>query len=193
MVKEKLTLSVDREVVKRAKSLGINISHITEKVLKGYTSAESPNGSLHEAYRQLCDSILPLLKEFDCNVRIAEGVDEGIAEDEEGNVYNIERPFTVLLESDGSFYIDEFDDRFEDIKKIDQRDFFEPKMILTNLVDALARSKEARKEKMREILMAKRIVDAMSKTLVKRAPKKYRRVLPEERNEKAKEKRVRKE
>lgn len=168
MVKEKLTLSVDREVVKKAKSLGINISHITEKVLKGYTSAESPNGGLHDAYQQLCDSILPLLKEFGCSVKIAEGIDVGIAEDNEGNEYEIERPFVIFLESDGSFYIDEFDDRFEDIKKIDAQDFFEPKRILSNLVDALARSEEARKEKMREILMAKRIVDAMSKTLVKK-------------------------
>ena len=51
--KQKLTLSVDKEAVEKAKKLGINISEITERVLMGYTSAEKPEGSLHEAYNQL--------------------------------------------------------------------------------------------------------------------------------------------
>jgi hypothetical protein len=72
MVKEKLTLSVDKDIVSKAKILGINISEITEKVLAGYTSAERPEGSFHDAYKQLFDSILPLLKEFDCTVKVAE-------------------------------------------------------------------------------------------------------------------------
>jgi len=37
MPKEKLTLSVDKETVEKAKKLGINISEITEKVLRGFT------------------------------------------------------------------------------------------------------------------------------------------------------------
>src|SRR5512136_2085665 len=71
--KEKLTLSVDKQVVHKAKELGINISEITERVLTGYTAAEKPNGDLYGAYMQLFDSIRPLLKEFDCSVKIAEG------------------------------------------------------------------------------------------------------------------------
>lgn len=174
MVKEKLTLSVDREVVKKAKRLGINISHITEKVLKGYTSAKRPKGDLHEAYRQLCASIVPLLKEFDCNVKIAESEDTGVTTDDKGREYENVLPINIFLESDGSFYIDEFDSYFKDIETIGPQDFLRPEKILSNLVDALARSEEARKEKIKEILMAKRIVDAMSETLVKKIPTKKR-------------------
>jgi len=168
MVKEKLTLSVDKEVVKKAKSLGVNISDITEKVLRGYTSAEKPNGSLHDAYRQLFDSILLLLKEFDCNVKIAGCVDTVVSMDSQGKQYETEMPIDIFLESDGSFYIDQFDEHFTDIKKIVPRDFLTPERILSNLVDALASGEEARKEKMKEILMAKRIIDAISETLVKK-------------------------
>lgn len=168
MPKEKLTLSVDEEVVKKAKKLGINISDITEKVLKGYTSAEKPNGSLYGAYQQLFDSILPLLKEFGCNVKIAEGEDSGVSTDSKGNQQEVEIPFDVFLESNGSFYYDPFDFCFSDIKKISPRDFLSPEKILSNLVDSLAKSKEANVEKMRQIMMAKRIVDAMSETLIQR-------------------------
>jgi hypothetical protein len=58
--------------------------------------------------------------------------------------------------------------RITDIEKIDQQDFFPPEKILSNLVDVLAKTKDANEEKMRQIMMAKRIVEAMSETLIKR-------------------------
>lgn len=164
MPKEKLTLSVDKEVVEKAKKLGINISDITERVLKGYTSAEKPNGTLYDAYRQLFDAILPLLKAFGCRVEVAEGIDEGI----DGKGVTVEFDYSVSLESDGSFYLEPFEDHITDIRKIDQQDFLSPEKILSNLVDALAKSKEANEEKTQQIMMAKRIVDAMYETLIKR-------------------------
>jgi hypothetical protein len=165
--KQKLTLSVDREVVDKAKNLGINISEITEKVLTGYTSAEKPDGSLHEAYKKLFDSILPLLKEFECDVQIATSWD----------YFNDGTPVPigeVHLTSDGSFLVEDFPSSQQyysyDIKKINADEFLSPKKILSNLVNELARSQETRKAKMDEILMAKRIVEAMSKTLLRKPP-----------------------
>jgi hypothetical protein len=166
MPKEKLTLSVDKEVVEKAKKLGINISDITEKVLKGYTSAEEPNGTLYDAYCRLFDAIIPLLKAFGGRVKVGEGIDSAI--DKNGRVLDEGIDYTIFLEVDGSFYLEPFDDYISDIKKIDQQDFLSPEKILSNLVDALARSKEANEEKMQQIMMAKRIVDAMSETLIKR-------------------------
>ena len=164
MVKEKLTLSVDQEVVEKAKKLGINISDITERVLKGYTSAEKPNGSLYEGYKQLFDSITPLLNEFGADMKIAEQGE--VVRDGKGNTWTESCP--IFLEGDGSFYNDLFDESFLDIKKISLNAFLSPEKILSNLLDALAKSNEIRKEKMKEILMAKRIVDAMSETLIRR-------------------------
>jgi hypothetical protein len=168
MVKEKLTLSVDKEVVDKAKKLGINISEITEKVLKGYTSAEKPEGSLYDGYKQLFESITPLLKEFGIDLKVAEERGQ-TATDDKGNVLDVQ-PSDDFLESDGSYYNDEREIIFNDIEKIDSRYFLPPQKILSNLVDALAKNVETRKEKMSEILMAKRIIDAMAGTLIKRTP-----------------------
>lgn len=170
MVKEKLTLSVDKEVVDKAKKLGINISEITEKVLKGYTSAEKPEGSLYDGYKQLFESITPLLKEFGVDVKVAKVRGE-TATDDKGNVLDVP-PSDVFLESTGSYFDDGWETTFEDIERIDLRYFLPPQKILSNLVDALAKNVETRKEKMSEILMAKRIIDAMAGTLIKRTPMK---------------------
>jgi hypothetical protein len=174
MVKEKLTLSVDKEVVEKAKKLGINISELTEKVLTGYTSAEKPDGNIHDAYKQLFDSVLPLLKEFECSVKIAESyiVFGGDYDEPEETMLQDE----TYLTANGSYLVKDYtapeDYRLSDITKIPAHEFLPPEKILSNLVNELAKSQETRKEKMDEILMAKRIIDAMSETLLKKQPQK---------------------
>jgi hypothetical protein len=167
MPKEKLTLSVDKEVVQKAKNLGINISEITEKVLKGYTAAEKPNDDLYGSYNQLFDSITPLLKEFDCSVKVAEGIDTMTYEDK-GKTSSYEYEISIHLCSDGSFYAEEVEVSLNDIKSIKQKFFLSPEKILSNLVEALANSKEKREEQIKEIQMAKRIIEAMSESLLKK-------------------------
>ncbi len=173
MPKEKLTLSVEKEVIEKAKNLGINISEITERVLKGYTSAEKPAGSIHDAYKDLFDSIQLLLKEFDCRVKVAELWIE--AEDEQGVTQPIGLEDETYLTGSGSFLIVSYltgeDYYIKDIKRISPEEFLAPKKILANLVNELAKSEEKRKEKMDEILMAKRIIDAMSESLLKSSVK----------------------
>jgi hypothetical protein len=171
LVKEKLTLSVEKEVVEKAKNLGINISDITERVLKGYTSAEKPEDDLHEAYQKLFDSILPLLEEFDCSVKVAEGVDIFITRTTDGKEREDEVPVEVFLTAYGRYYEATTDFDFKDIRQIKSGLFLSPEEILSNLVNALAKSKEKRKEQMNEIMMAKRIIDAMSETLLKKEEK----------------------
>jgi len=166
--KQKLTLSVDKEVVEKAKKLSINISEITERVLAGYTSAERPEGSIYDAYKQLFDSILPLLKEFDCDVKVAEGTDMVTSTDSNGKSSDFEMDIDIYLYPDGTFYADQYDSSFRDVERIERSFFLSPNQILSNLVEALAKSKERREEQMQEILMAKRIIDAMSATLLKK-------------------------
>lgn len=168
MVKEKLTLSVDKYVVEKAKKLGINISEITEKVLRGYTSAEKPSDDLYSGYEQLFTSITPLLKEFDVCVVIAEDLWARVPADSVGDLEVGHFTAEIELTPDGSFWIDTMETNFDDIRKIQRHQFLSPKEILANLVDALVKSHQTRKEKMKEILMAKRIIDAMSETLIER-------------------------
>ena len=166
MPKEKLTLSVDKEVVEKAKNLGINISEITENVLKGYTS-DRPEGNLYDSYKELFNSILPLLKEFDCRVKIAESWIE--FEDDDGGVERVGILDESYLTADGNYLIKDFaegrDYFIYDVTKIPTEEFLPPNKILENVVKELVSSQEKRKAKMDEILMAKRIIEAMSETL----------------------------
>lgn len=167
MAKTKLTLTVNKKIVKEAKRQGVNISEFLENLLGCYTEANRPKGNLHEAYRQLFDSILFLLKEFDCEVVIAHG-DETVSYNVEGKVQKNMVPYKIYLEPTGYFYVDAFEKRFKNIARISREDFLPAKKILSNLIDVLTTSKEVRDERTNEILMAKNIIDAMSKTLVKK-------------------------
>ena len=91
--------------------------------MRAYTLAGRMNGSLYDAYQRFFESIIPLLKEFDCYVKIAESGEMVPNEDDKGNEYEIERPLSIQLTSDGSFYIEEHDKYFKNIDKIPQQDF----------------------------------------------------------------------
>lgn len=161
MPKEKLTLSVDREVVNKAKSLGLNISDITELALKGFTfsSKEADRSSLYESYGKLFAAMKPLLKEYGVSVRIAS---EDVIDEQTGNpMANV----NIYLCSDGTFFEDLSDTTFSDIRKIGVDTFCTTTQILSNLVKALAESVPKRREALRELAMAERIVGAIAATL----------------------------
>jgi hypothetical protein len=162
MVKEKLTLSVDKQVIQKAKKLGINISELTEQVLKGYTSAEKPNGSLYDGYKQLFESIIPLIKEFNLDVCVARE-NEWLLDDNDNPIQLLVESF--WLTATGALYAPESNFYIKDIKKLNIGIFLSPKEILSNLIDALIKSKEVQEERMNELLMAKKIIDAMSDRL----------------------------
>jgi len=164
MVKEKLTLSVERAVVEKAKKLGINISDVTETILRGVTSATKPEGSLYVGYMRLFASIVPLLEEFDVAVVVAH---DSIRDEDT----QIEYPFEVRLTSDGDFRADAFEAKFRNIKQINRGAFLPPLEILQNLADQLARSEETKKQRLKEVMMAKRIIEAMREPLIGHEPK----------------------
>lgn len=165
-IRDRVSLYILREVVKEAKKQRINLSQITEEWLKVHTLIGKNDGSLHDAYSHLLKSILPILSKFDCSVIIANGKEMVPSFDDKGNEYEIKRSLNILLTPDGSFYIDEYDRYFQKISMIAPEDFLDPERILKNLVDTLVKNKEVNRKKMREILMAKNIVDAIYKSLV---------------------------
>jgi len=161
MPKEKLTLSVDREVVEKAKALGLNISEITEVALRGFSfsAKEANSNALYESYNALFDAMKPVLSMYGTSVKIAS---QEITDEKTGGFLGLE---DILLCSDGTFYTDIFEATFTDIKKIPTYAFCTPREILSNLVDSLAESAARRKETIKELEMAKRIVNAIASTM----------------------------
>jgi Post-segregation antitoxin CcdA len=161
--KKKLTLSVDEGVVKRAKSLGFNLSEFTESVLDAYafTPEKTAKNTLHQKYGELFASMKPLLEEYGASVEVATWV----YDDDQGN----EGEVKVLLESDGKL-------RQYDSLDIDQSGnevprpteiagvsslFYPTKTILENFIKAITEAKERRAERISELEMAKRMVEAI--------------------------------
>jgi hypothetical protein len=161
MPKEKLTLTVDSEVVKKAKSLGLNISDLSELALRGFTfgAKGAESSALYKAYGDLFEAMKPLLQQYDASVKIASQVevDEAAGSYEEVQEY--------LLLSDGTFFADSAEVQFGDITKIPTGAFLPPKEILSNFIDSLARAAARRKETMKELEMVKRIISAIASTM----------------------------
>src|SRR5437879_11328035 len=72
MRKEKLTLSVDEEVVRKARALDINISQATEMALRGFTagSGEANAEQIRAAYDYLFRAMMPTMLRLDAAVEV---------------------------------------------------------------------------------------------------------------------------
>lgn len=154
--KSKLTLSVDKEIVNKAKGLGLNLSEITERVLRSFTFTPSKTDreTIYEAYRGMFDIMLPLLKEYDTYVIVAKTT-EDIQDD---NTF-LELEWELL--ADGTLWNSDFEVEYIEITSIPTYAFLEPPKILFNFITSLANAKERRKEKLEQIELAKRILSAI--------------------------------
>jgi hypothetical protein len=163
--RNRLQLYIKRSFIKKARKRKLNLSKLAEEWFNAYLLIGDNSGDLHKGYSELVELIVPLLREYDCMINIAIGEEMLPNEDDNGNAYEVPRELNIFLMPDGSFYINEQDRYFEDISKIAPGNFLDPEQILSNLVEALAQNKKAMKKKMKEILMAKSIVYAISKSL----------------------------
>lgn len=157
--------------MKKAKKLGINISDLTELALRGFTfsAKEADASALYNAYESLFAAMKPIMDQYDTSVKIASEV---LSVDGETGLIETE---AILLLTDGSFYSETQEVDFKDISKISPGAFLTPKEILSNLVEALSRSMAQRKETIREVEMARRIVDAIASSLQHKSPADLRR------------------
>ena len=157
-------MSVDREVVEKAKKLGLNISEVTELALRGFSfsTKEADRNALYKSYQDLFAVMKPLLEQYSTSVRIAS---MEITDEETGEI-GIDDD--IFLSPDGKFYSDAYETTFTDITKIPTYAFCTTSEILSNLVEALAKSVDQRKETMKELEMARRIVNAIASTMQSR-------------------------
>lgn len=164
--KSKLTLSVDKEIVSKAKNLGLNLSEITEKVLRSFTFTpdSTDKESMYRGYRSLFDTMLPLLKDYDASVLVAKWTEADI---EGKNLFD----FEWYLAQDGTFWNPDFEKEAKDIKSIPSYGFLEPINILSNFISALSSAKESRKEKLEQIELAKKILEAIISSVSERGAK----------------------
>jgi len=189
--KKKLTLSVDSEIIDKAKDLDINISEITEKVLRAFTTSSetADKEKLYKNYQDLFRLMSRLLRKF--RVKTSIGEEQVLlyeSEDPEdleevygpkGEVIGYEDPnaipeiFHFYLEPSGSLSHDHYD--IKDIKKIPIEAFYRPQEIIDKFLEAIQEGVNYRKDQFKEIDMAKTIIDAITKGTISKVKSKGKR------------------
>ena len=151
--KQKLTLSISKDVINNAKKEGINISAITEQVLKAITfsSGKNTRDDLIEAYENFFEAVKPWLKKFGTSINVG-------AEYEP----NAGGSMPIILNRNG-LSIEDFDgalhSTYED-SVVDSLDG--PKIILEKLIPALIKAAKNNREKMKEFEISLRFLRALS-------------------------------
>ena len=170
--KQQLNLTVNTDVVKRARDLKINISDITEKVLRAFTASSetADKEKLYEKYQELFKLMLPLLKKFRVKTLVAQDITYDYNEENwqgldpdgqpigEPDVVDVNN---IYLQPDGKIFHDGFGECT--IKNIQVQDFFRPQIILDDFLKSIQEGVEYRKNQFKEIEMAKTIIDAITK------------------------------
>ncbi|TAN37535.1 MAG: hypothetical protein EPN24_06205 [Candidatus Methanoperedens sp.] len=167
--KKKLTLSIDSEVIEKAKELGLNLSEITEKALK--ISSLSPNDDkiatpdkLREVYVDVLKKISKILLKWDIHLKIGSYTDLVEFADSDGKKSSHYIDFDYLLSpnevslwgysSEEPEKIWQFDDEKLPINK-----FYPPDKIITNLIDDLYKKSKCNKEIINKLQILKNILE----------------------------------
>ena len=162
--KQKLTLSIDPTVIQKAKDVGINISEITEGILRGFsfTPSDLETQALLDKYFELFEVMQPILKKYSATVKVGE------IENYNDDVF--EGTSDLFLGADGEFFIPDYRDSYAHPhpEEIDPNELSDPNTILKNFINSLATSAENRKKQITELEMAKRIIEAIADTSLKR-------------------------
>ena len=157
--KQKLTLSVEAGIVDQAKELGVNISELTEQVLRGY--AIKDEGLDWKAYKEHYLAFLktmdPLLSKYGASVVV-------------GDLFAPPGDKDKSFESEIRYYgSGRFStDTIQDYLTLNELEapgytagFRNPGHVLKNFVRELEEAKVRRKEEIANLLIASRIVDAV--------------------------------
>jgi hypothetical protein len=155
--KHKLTLGIDKDVIERAKAAGVNISAVTEHLLKAITY--QPNGGntrddVVKAYDALFKAATDILNQYDTAFEVGrrkryEEVDGKKVLTEGLLVYY---PGPGILDSEWQSY---------EVGSV-LHCLYDPYTLLHKLISALLESAEQNKEKIRELEFALRFVKVLS-------------------------------
>ncbi len=165
--KSKLTLTVDAGTVEKAKRLGINISELTEKVLRGWVfdPHDESRDALLDHYKAMFDTMIPLLKEYDVTVHVADYYITFKDTLGRGKPHLETVTEEIFLQPGGQFWFPEMEVavRFEELRKETELHFLDPEEVLQNFIGALEKGKARRHERLESLEVARRLIDAIVK------------------------------
>jgi hypothetical protein len=178
--KERLTVTVDPDVLEKAKALNVNLSQITQASLRALTTPKlGPDA--HQGYESFFNDMKPLLAMYDAKVEVAYYVDNSqMSEDGTAGIQIAHRvylwPDGVLRDRAEVTFNDDmgspmpegsvWDTELKNVTDIRVSDLHSPREILSNLLDVLAEKVPERKEMLKELDIARRQLHAISSSLI---------------------------
>ncbi|HYM40668.1 MAG TPA: type II toxin-antitoxin system CcdA family antitoxin [Thermoplasmata archaeon] len=179
--KSKLTLTVDAGTVEKAKHLGINISELTEKVLRGWVfdPHDESRVALMDHYQAMFDTMTPLLKEYDVPVHVANyyiTYEDTLGPSKPHLETATEE---IFLQPGGHFWFPDGEVLlpFEKLREDTEIYFLNPEQILQNFIEALEKGKAKRHERLESLEVARRLIEAIAKIEAEPGAKKALRPL----------------
>ncbi|MDP2846022.1 MAG: type II toxin-antitoxin system CcdA family antitoxin [Candidatus Methanoperedens sp.] len=154
--KKKLTLSINSEVIEKAKGLGINLSEVTENALKLYSLGHDNDkivttDKLRDAYADVLKKISEILKKWDTFLLIGSYTDIGYR--------YILYPDKVCLWSNEPDAEEPEKTWQLDDKTLPIHSFYGPDKIITNLINELYDRANTNKEVLDKLQILKNILE----------------------------------
>jgi hypothetical protein len=151
--KQKLTLSLNREIIEKAKSTGLNISAITEQLLTALTYEPIGNtkDDVIKAYEALFETAQMMLRRYDAKVEVGL-YHNGLADNNESLTI-----YPIQLDASG-LTISTKDVTWNPSLSEPLSNLYSPIKILENLVIAIIESSTTNKEKIKELRLALRFI-----------------------------------
>jgi hypothetical protein len=151
IIKQKLTLAVNKDVIEQAKSAGINISSMTERLLQSYMidRETSTKDDVAKAYENLFDTMKTILQKYDAAVQVGENSGDKSAD------------YKVFLDANNGLYLME-NTQSRKISNTSIKEvlsyLYAPRHIIEKLIFVALDSAEINKKKIIELSLAQRLV-----------------------------------
>jgi hypothetical protein len=155
--KQKLTLSLSKHIINQAKSTNLNISALTQNLLNTltYDQIYGTKEQVIKSYEALLDAVIPVIRKYSARIEVGLQLTSWFRSNKESST-----GYPIQLDDSGLSIC-----HGDTARKIHVGDVFDhlytPTKILENTILALIEASEKNKNKVKELLLALRLVRAL--------------------------------
>lgn len=170
--KLRLNITVDEDIVKRAKDMGFNISAAFEEYLRvlTYNPEGKTDPDVVRAYDMMLYKIQPILKRYNTEIEIGEITNEKYSQrrntpiDFKGSKIMFDAYVPSIFKDGKSYVAAEYDPISKDVIWAHSEDleyFYKPEKILQNLIIAIKKTASDNTSKVQKLNLASKFVQAL--------------------------------
>jgi len=167
--KTNLTLRISKEVVDKARELELNLSSITENLLKTENLVQDKNvitpNNLRKAYRKNFMHLLEILREWDIYLLVGKEIENVTFKDEKGRKSFQPMEFDYYLSPYGAIELSDEDGgtltKWEFNEDWPVNSLFDPEKLIEILINRLYLQAKANKEKIQKLSLLQNVLEKL--------------------------------